>query len=116
MAQFSIEIADADVDRVMGAVAANYNWPENVSNPDWPTEIPNPNFDSGQPPSPDNPENIEDPNVLETIPNPENKYMFVNKIVRNFLQEHVTAHEVTVAKTAAVAAANTNVAISDPQA
>ena len=116
MAQFAIEIADADVDRVMDAVAANYNWPEVVINPDWPAEIPNPDFDPGQPPSPDNTENIEDPSVPETIPNPENKYMFVNKIVRKFLQEHVTAYEISVAKAAAAASANTNVEISDPQA
>ena len=97
MAQFSIEIADEDVNRVMDAVSANYNWPSTVANPD---------FDEGQPISGENP---------ETIANPENKFMFVNRIVRNFLQNHVTAYEVEVAKAEAAAAADTNVTISDPQ-
>ena len=57
MAQFSIEIADADVDRVMNAVAANYNWLENVENPE---------FNSSEDVSETNP---------QTIPNPENKYV-----------------------------------------
>jgi len=115
MAQFSIEIADEDVNRVMDAVAANYNWPENVRNPDWPAEIPNPNFDPGQPPSPDNPENIPDPNVLEIIPNPENKFVFTNRMVRKFITDHVAAHEIRLAKQAAEAATDTEVTISDPQ-
>ena len=34
MAQFSIAIADEDVNRVMDAVAANYNWPATVVNPE----------------------------------------------------------------------------------
>ena len=35
MAVFSIEIADADVGRVIGAVCANYNRSDTVSNPDF---------------------------------------------------------------------------------
>jgi len=62
MAQFAIEIAEADVDRVMDAVAANYNWAENVPNPD---------FDPVEPVSEQNP---------ETIPNPENKYVFKTRL------------------------------------
>ena len=42
MAQFAVEIADADVSRVLDAVAANYNRPEQVENPD---------FDDSQPES-----------------------------------------------------------------
>lgn len=98
MAQFSIEIADTDVNRVMDAVASNYGWNENVPNPD---------FDSGQPVDPTtNP---------ETIPNPEDKFVFTNKMVRQFLSDHVRAYEVNVAKAAAEAALNTSVDISDPQ-
>lgn len=97
MAQFAIEIADADVDRVMNAVSANYGYQDNIANPD---------YDENLPTSESNP---------ETITNPENKFVFVNKIVRNFLQEHVTAYEVAAAKAAAAAAANTTVVINDPQ-
>ena len=99
MAQFSIAIADEDVNRVMDAVAANYGWKENVNNPD---------FDPQQPVDPStNP---------ETIPNPENKFVFTNRMVRQFLSEHVKAYEVQVAKQAAEAALNTTIDISDPQA
>tara|TARA_R100000426_G_C4720685_1_gene71974 strand:- start:134 stop:430 length:297 start_codon:yes stop_codon:yes gene_type:complete len=97
MAQFSIEIADADVDRVMNAVAANYNWPENVENPD---------FDLSEEVSETNP---------KTIPNPEDKYVFTNRMVRAFLSDHVRAHETKVAKKAAEDAINTSIDISDPQ-
>jgi hypothetical protein len=97
MAQFAIEIADADVDRVMNAVSANYGYQENIANPD---------YDNNVETSESNP---------ETITNPESKPVFVNKVVRNFLQEHVTAYEVAAAKAAAASAANTNVVINDPQ-
>ena len=53
--------------------------------------------------------------INECITNPESKPVFVNKVVRNFLQEHVTAYEVAAAKAAAASAANTNVVINDPQ-
>ena len=97
MAQFAIEIADADVDRVMDAVAANYNWPEN---------IPNPDFDPVEPVSEENP---------ESITNPENKYVFTNRMVRTFLSDHVTAYEIKLAKEAAANAVDTAIDISDPQ-
>ncbi len=98
MAQFSIAIADEDVNRVMDAVAANYSRPATVVNPD---------YDPGQPSDPTtNP---------ETIPNPENKFVFTNRMVRQFLSDHVKAHEINVAKAAAEAALNTTIDISDPQ-
>ena len=98
MAVFSIEIADADVNRVMDAVASNYNWPETVNNP---------NFDPIQP---------VDPNTNpKMIANPENKFIFTNRMVRQFLADHVVAHEVNQAKAAAAAALNTSVTINDPQ-
>jgi hypothetical protein len=97
MAQFAIEIAEADVDRVMDAVAANYNWAENVPNPD---------FDPVEPVSEQNP---------ETIPNPENKYVFTNRMVRAFLSDHVAAYEIKLAKETAANAVDTAIQISDPQ-
>ena len=96
MAEFSIAIADADVNRVMDAVAANYNWQETV---------PNPAYDPADPEA--NP---------EFIANPENKFVFTNRMVRQFLSDHVQAHEINVAKAAAAAALNTTIDISDPQA
>lgn len=99
MAQFSVEIADADVSRVLDAVAANYNRPAKVENPD---------FDDSQPESETN---------ARFIDNPESKAVFSNKIVRNFLAENVKAYEVKLAKQTAIAAAEAaaNVTITDPQ-
>ena len=97
MAQFSIEIADADVDRVMDAISANYNRQE---------LIPNPDFDPSQEIGEDN---------AETITNPENKYVFTNRMVRAFLADHVRAYETRVAKEAAAQAVDASVDISDPQ-
>jgi hypothetical protein len=96
MAVFSIEIADADVARVIGAVCANYNRPETVANP---------SFDHEQEESGANP---------RTIANPEDTFQFTNRIVRQFLAEHVSAYEVKQAKNAAAAAVDTSVTISDP--
>jgi|TARA_R110000851_G_scaffold307931_1_gene466648 hypothetical protein len=96
MAQFAIEIADEDVARVLGAVAANYNRPEKVANPDYDPNAENP--------------------VDELIDNPETLPQFANRIVRQFLAEHVTSYEVRSAKEAAAAAADTAVNIFDPQA
>ena len=96
MALFSIEIADSDVNRVIDAVCSNYSRQETVSNP---------NFDHEQEESEENP---------RSIPNPENSFKFANRIVREFLAEHVRAYEVEKAKAQAVAAANTTVDIVDP--
>ena len=96
MAVFSIEIADADVPRVIGAVCANYNRSDTV---------PNPSFDSTQEESESNPLHVD---------NPENTYQFTNRIVRQFLAEHVAAYEVKQAKGAAEAALDTTITISDP--
>jgi hypothetical protein len=96
MAVFSIEIADADVPRVIGAVCANYGRPETV---------PNPSFDPEQEESEANP---------TTVANPEDTFQFTNRIVRQFLAEHVSAYEVNQAKSAAAAAVDSSVTISDP--
>lgn len=97
MAQFSIEIADADVNRVMDAVSYNYGYKDTITNPD---------FDAGLPTGPGN---------EEEITNPENKFVFTNRMVRKFLEEHVKAYEIKSAKDAAAAATNTSVTINDPQ-
>jgi hypothetical protein len=95
MAQFSVEINDADVSRVLDAVSANYNRPETVSNP---------SFDSSLPESESNP---------RTIDNPESKAAFSNRIVREFLAEHVYAHEQQLAIQAVESPVS--VTITDPQ-
>ena len=71
MAEFRIEIADSDVDRVLTSLAVNYRRPDQVNNPD---------FDSTQPISDSNPQVIDNP---ETIP------QFGNRMVREFLSENV---------------------------
>ena len=96
MAQFSVEIADADVSRVLGALAANYNRPE---------KVPNPEFDPSQETSEANP---------ELIDNPETIAQFGNRMVRQFLAQNVKAYEVRVAKQQAADDLNTDVTINDP--
>jgi len=91
MAIFSIEIADTDIARVLNAVSANYNRPETVQNPNW-TGLDAP----------------------ETIENPETKAMFANRMVRQFLAEHVIAYEKRIAKEQAEQNVNTSVSINDP--
>ena len=97
MAEFRVEIADADVGRVLTSLAANYRRPDQVANPD---------FNSTQPISDDNPEMIDNPETLA---------QFGNRMVREFLSENVSAYEVRLAKEQAVSFVNTNVSISDPE-
>jgi hypothetical protein len=87
MAQFTIEIADSDVDRVLMSLAVNYRRPTQIKNPD---------------------------NELEMIDNPESIYQFGNRMVRNFLAENVQAYEIKLAKDQAASLINTNVTIEDP--
>ena len=96
MAQFSVEIADADVSRVLGALAANYSRPE---------KVPNPEFDPSQETSEAN---------LEFIDNPETVAQFGNRMVREFLSNNVKAYEIKLAKKQAEEALDTNVTINDP--
>ena len=96
MAQFSVEIADADVTRVLTALAANYNRPVQVVNPD---------FDEALEESEAN---------VRMINNPETVAQFGNRMVRQFLAENVKAYEVRLAKQQAADALNTDVAINDP--
>jgi hypothetical protein len=75
MATISIEIDERDEARVFAAIAKNFNWKDRV---------PNPSFDPNRPLSPSNPREIDNPQPIED---------FVNDILRNFLQEHVTSCE-----------------------
>ena len=96
MAQFSVEIADADVGRVLTSLAANYRRPDQVNNPE---------FDPLQPVSEDNPEMID---------NPETIAQFGNRMVRQFLSDNVKAYEVKLAKEQAANSIDTSVIINDP--
>jgi hypothetical protein len=69
MAIFSVEIADEDVERVINAVANNYNYQEEI---------------------------IDSDNRL--VENPESKYVFANRMVRKFLSDHVKRYELELAK------------------
>ena len=81
MAVFSVNIADEDVNRVIGAMCANYGYQ---------AQIPNPNFDPSLPVDPEtNPENIV---------NPETQSQFANKKTRDFLMENTVAYELRVEK------------------
>ena len=67
MALFSIEIDDADISRVLDAMAVNFGRPDTVSNP---------SFNPSLPESESNP---------RTIDNPETKAVFANRMVREIL-------------------------------
>lgn len=84
MAQFTIEIADNDVERVLTSLAANYKRPLKITV-------------NG-----------------EEVDNPESSYQFGNRMVRNFLAENVKAYEIKLAKEQAAANLNTSVDIQDP--
>ena len=96
MAQFSVEIADQDVARVLNSLAVNYGRPE---------QVPNPDFDPLQPVSETN---------SEFIDNPETVAQFGNRMVRKFLADNVKAYEVRLAKEQAANSVNTDVTINDP--
>ena len=115
MAVFSVEIADADVNRVLTAIAANYSRPDQVANPAYAT-IENPNFDPAIEENEDTNPRFVSNGEPATIDNPETVPQFANRIVRQLLSEHVQAHEIRAAKQAAADAVDTSVNISDPQA
>ena len=81
MAQFSVEIQDEDVSRVITAVCANYGYNSTVDNPDYDPEIA--------------PDPVTNP---ETIANPETSFQFANRMVRTFLMEHTIAYETKLAQ------------------
>ena len=81
--EFCVDIADADVERVITAMCANYNYKP---------EVPNPNFDPELPVDPvTNPENI---------PNPETRYQFTNRMGREYLMNNTVAYELKLEKEA----------------
>ena len=88
MAIFSIEIADQDVSRVIDALCKNYGYLDDIQDPE---------------------------DFSATVPNPENKAAFANRMVRRFLSEHVTKYEVDIATEAAINSINSNPVINDPQ-
>ena len=71
MATFSVEIADQDVSRVIESLCVNYGWQETISDPSDP---------------------------MRTIDNPETKPIFANRMVRQFLSEHVRKYELDILK------------------
>jgi hypothetical protein len=96
MAQFCVEIADADVDRVIVAMCANYGYQAMIDNPDFDPSSPE---DSSTNP--------------EQIANPESSLQFANRKTRSFLAENTVAYEVKQAKAALSAPSGPD--ISDPQ-
>ena len=88
MAIFSIEIADEDVGRVIESLCVNYGWQETISDPADPMSI---------------------------IGNPETKAVFANRMVRQFLAEHVKKYEIDKATKAITDSLNINPIINDPQ-
>lgn len=95
MAQFCVNIADDDVDRVINAMCSNYGYQPNVANPDF-----DPNAETG----PDNP---------EYITNPETSFQFANRMTRDYLMNNTVAHEAKQAREALSQPSPPD--ISDPQ-
>lgn len=85
MAIFSVEIADSDVNRVINAVCSNYNYEEII-------------LDDNR----------------QSIPNPESKFVFANRMVRQFLSDHVKKYEIDLAKKELEEKIN-SITINDPQ-
>ena len=110
MATFSLDIAEEDVGRVLNAISANYNRPEQIQNPDYPVdsllEIDEngdlflPVDENGDP-------------IPPKLDNPESKAAFTHRIVRNFLSEHVSAYEIRLARSEALEGLDTDVTLSD---
>jgi hypothetical protein len=97
MAQFCIEIADADVGRVIVAVCANYGYRAVIDNPDFDSLLP------------------EDPstNPKEIANSEESPFQFANRQTRAFLSENTVAYEAQQAKAALSVPSGPD--ISDPQ-
>tara|TARA_R100000005_G_C4987523_1_gene195499 strand:+ start:638 stop:904 length:267 start_codon:yes stop_codon:yes gene_type:complete len=87
MAIFSIEIADQDVERVIEALCLHYGREETITDPD---------------------------NAMDTIPNPESKPVFANRMVRKFLQDHVRKYDFDIIRKQ-IDTSNNIPIINDPQ-
>ena len=75
MTQFCVNIADADVSRVVASMCDTYGYDVMVDNPD---------FNPREPEGPDNP---------SQITNPETHNEFANRKTRDFLMEVTVSHE-----------------------
>lgn len=87
MAIFSIEIADSDVERVIDSLCVNYRRQEYISD------------DQGN-----------------SVLNPESKPVFANRMVREFISDHVKRYEIDLAKKQLEDLLNGPPTINDPQA
>jgi hypothetical protein len=89
MATFCVEIPDGDIDRILTAVCANYQYNATISDPA-----------------------SEDPNV--TINNPQTPYQFANQQVRKYLIENTTSYEAKQARQAALSNLSDPPQVTDP--
>ena len=113
MATFSLDIADEDVGRVLDAVAANYNRPEQIINPDYPVNRDLEMDENGELlPLPD-PVDENGDLIPSKIDNPESKAAFTHRMVRKFLAEHVSSYERKLAQRSALEGLDTNVNLTD---
>ena len=113
MATFSLDIADVDVDRVLNALAANYNRPDQLTNPDYPiNRVPEVDDHGNEIPLPD-PVDENGDLIPPRIDNPETKGDFTHRMVRKFLSEHVSSYETRLVRDAALEGLDTTVNLSD---
>jgi hypothetical protein len=109
MAIFSLEIDDADVQRVFDAVCGNYHWRALVDNPDYVGE----GLDSEGNPVPAEVDSEGNP-VLAEIDNPESMGEFTHRMVRDFLSSHVASWEIKEAKRIASENLDTSIGLGEP--
>jgi hypothetical protein len=81
MAAFTIDIADADVPRVITAMCQNYGYQTEIDNPDFNPDLP-----------------IDPDTNPEKIPNPETPNQFANRMTRDFLMQNTVSYEIKVEK------------------
>ena len=113
MATFSLDIADEDVGRVLNAISANYNRPEQIQNPDYPVNREQEMDEDGSLiPLPD-PVDENGDLIPSKIDNPESKAAFTHRMVRKFLAEHVSSYERKLAQRSALEGLDTNVNLTD---
>jgi hypothetical protein len=84
MAIFSIEIADNDVEIVINSLCENYKRPDTIIDSDG-----------------------------NSIPNPETKPVFANRMVREFLSDHVKRYQIDLLKKQLETSINSPI-INDP--
>ena len=119
MAIFQLDIADEHVQRVFDAVCGNYRWPAKVSNPEYIVTIEvdeegEPVLDESGEPIPVYPMDEEGNPIEQNIDNPEDQGEFTHRMVRRFLEDHVSSWEREEAKRIAAEAVDSTVVLSDP--